>query len=179
MDWLDMLLQLVLPVPVTTIVQRLLGTLYSIAFIKLSDALLPSQIIDVQQVRNYVMSSQCLDGEYQLAAENRGGRYGTIANRYIVNSAQTCRQVSVRRRFSGSSRFSIVEFLHSERSGNASLHHTLPKPAVTVQEDDGESADISSGSLADSGNSTNWTPERGQSPLDSSGSYPRREVART
>ncbi|GBP84239.1 hypothetical protein EVAR_103427_1 [Eumeta japonica] len=80
--------------------------------------------------------------------------------------------------FSGSSRFSIVKFLRSGRSGGPPLHHTLPEPDVTVEEDDGESTNNSSGSPTDSGNSTNWTFERGPSPLDPSGLYLRREDAR-
>ncbi|GBP33465.1 hypothetical protein EVAR_23868_1 [Eumeta japonica] len=60
-------------------------------------------------------------------------------------------KASDRRSFSGSSRFSIVEFLRSGRSSDPPLHHALLEPAVTVEEDDGESTDTSSGPPADSG----------------------------
>ncbi|GBP21660.1 hypothetical protein EVAR_16206_1 [Eumeta japonica] len=91
---------------------------------------------------------------------------------------QSKKKVSDRRSFSGSLRFSIVAFLRSGQSGDPPLHHTLPEPAVTVEEDDGVFTDNSSGSSADSGNFKIWTPEMGSSTLDASGSYPLREDAR-
>ncbi|GBP81817.1 hypothetical protein EVAR_61045_1 [Eumeta japonica] len=92
------------------------------------------------------------------------------------NSMAISTQVSDRRSFSRSSKFSIVEFLWPGLSDDPPLHHH--QPAMTVEEDVGASTDNSSGSPADSGNFKIWTTEMGPSPLDRRDRIPNEKTPR-